>query len=135
MDSALQRQPSVSYGGHTCATRATRPARRQAPAAGRVRRRTLGSRTAACKLLREAGITGWRTNYPVGGYKVDVAFPAAKVAVETDGWAFHSDQEDFQNDRNRQNNMPCSVGKLLHLARPAEYPQRVIAEVKFATGQ
>jgi very-short-patch-repair endonuclease len=39
------------------------------------------------KLLREAGITGWRTNYPVGGYEVDVAFPASKIAIETDGWA------------------------------------------------
>jgi very-short-patch-repair endonuclease len=37
------------------------------------------------KLLRGAGITGWRTNYPVGGYKVDVAFPKQKVAIETDG--------------------------------------------------
>ena len=36
------------------------------------------------------GITGWKTNYPVGGYKVDVAFPNQKVAIETDGWAFHS---------------------------------------------
>ena len=27
------------------------------------------------KLLRDAGIRGWKTNYPVGGYKVDVGFP------------------------------------------------------------
>ena len=55
------------------------------------------------RLLRQAGITGWRTNYPVGGYRVDVGFPASKVAVEIDGLAFHSDAEDFQIDRERQN--------------------------------
>ena len=42
------------------------------------------------KLLRDNDMTGWKTNYPVGGYKVDVAFPKQKVAIETDGWAFHS---------------------------------------------
>jgi very-short-patch-repair endonuclease len=56
------------------------------------------------KLLREAGITGWRTNYPVGGYKVDVAFPKQKVAIEVDGLAHHSDSDDFHSDRVRQNN-------------------------------
>jgi len=49
------------------------------------------------KLLRETGITGWRTNYPVGGYKVDVAFPRQKVAIEVDGWAHHSDSGDFHH--------------------------------------
>ena len=55
------------------------------------------------KLLRNAGIKGWTTNYPVGGYKVDVGFPMEKVAIEIDGWAFHSDGEAFQIDRERQN--------------------------------
>jgi len=25
-------------------------------------------------------------DHPVGGYEVDVAFPASKIAIETDGW-------------------------------------------------
>ena len=52
-----------------------------------------GARSAAerllVRLLREAGISGWQTNYPVAGYKVDVVFPAPKVAVETDGGHGH----------------------------------------------
>jgi very-short-patch-repair endonuclease len=36
------------------------------------------------RLLRQAGFKGWRTNYPVGGYKVDVAFLDEKVAIEVD---------------------------------------------------
>jgi very-short-patch-repair endonuclease len=88
------------------------------------------------KLLREEGITGWRTNYPVGGYKVDVAFPKQKVAIETDGWAFHSDQEDFQNDRERQNKIALLGWKVLRFTwlDLVEYPRRVIAEIKHAIG-
>ncbi len=87
------------------------------------------------KLLREAGITGWRTNYPVGGYRVDVAFPAEKVAIETDGWAFHSDQEDFQHDRVRQNNIALLGWQVLRFTwlDLTEYPQRVIAVIRSAT--
>ena len=87
------------------------------------------------KLLREAGITGWQTNYRVSGYKVDVAFPAAKVAIETDGWAFHSDQEDFQQDRERQNNIMLAGWQVMRFTwlDLVEYPQRVIAIIRSAT--
>ncbi|MGV0791289.1 DUF559 domain-containing protein [Mycolicibacterium sp. XJ1819] len=97
-----------------------------------------GARSAAerllVKLLREAGITGWKTNYPVGGYKVDVGFPGPKVAVETDGWAFHSSQEDFQGDRKRQNEIVLRGWQVLRFTwlDLVEYPQRVIAVIRHA---
>ena len=86
------------------------------------------------KLLRAAGITGWRTNYPVGRYKVDVAFPSSKVAIETDGWAFHSDQAAFQGDRERQNNIALLGWQVLRFTwlDLVEYPQRVIAVIRSA---
>jgi very-short-patch-repair endonuclease len=86
------------------------------------------------KLLREAGITGWRTNYPVGGYKVDVGFPTQKVAIEVDGWAFHNDPEVFVKDRNRQNKIALLGWKVLRFTwlDLTEYPERVIAEIKHA---
>jgi very-short-patch-repair endonuclease len=86
------------------------------------------------KLLREAGIAGWRTNYPVGGYKVDVAFPKLKVAIEVDGWASHSDQVDFQTDRERQNNIVLLRWQVLRFTwlDLVEYPQRVIALIRHA---
>ena len=34
------------------------------------------------QLLRDAGIGGWKANHRVGGYRVDVGFPAQKVAIE-----------------------------------------------------
>ena len=86
------------------------------------------------KLLREAGITGWKTNYPIGPYKVDVAFPAPKIVVEVDGWAFHSDQEVFQTDRKRQNYLALMGWQVLRFTwlDLVEYPRRVISEIRSA---
>lgn len=86
------------------------------------------------QLLRDAGIAGWVANYPIGGYRVDVAFPAAKVAIEVDGWAFHSSQVDFQNDRERQNNIALSGWHVLRFTwlDLVEYPQRVLAQIRSA---
>ncbi|MEO3758209.1 type IV toxin-antitoxin system AbiEi family antitoxin domain-containing protein [Mycobacterium sp. B14F4] len=89
------------------------------------------------KLLKDAGFTGWKTNYPVGGYKVDVGFIAEKVAIEVDGWAFHSDSDAFQTDRKRQNAISLLGWKVLRFTwlDLTEYPRRVIAEIAAATGQ
>ncbi|WP_163688818.1 type IV toxin-antitoxin system AbiEi family antitoxin domain-containing protein [Mycolicibacterium gadium] len=97
-----------------------------------------GARSAAerllVKLLREAGITGWRTNLPVAGYKVDVGFPAERLAIETDGWAFHSDSDAFQVDRKRQNDISVLGWQVLRFTwlDLTEYPQRVIAIIRRA---
>jgi len=61
-------------------------------------------------LLRSAGLRDWRPNYRLtrGGELiavVDVAFPHAMVAIEVDGFAFHSDVERFRRDRTRQNRL------------------------------
>nr|WP_055117749.1 DUF559 domain-containing protein [Mycolicibacterium peregrinum] len=86
------------------------------------------------KLLREAGITGWKANYRLGRYVIDVAFPADKVAIETDGWAFHHDQEVFQKDRVKQNEIALMGWQVLRFTwlDLTEYPQRVIAEIRLA---
>ena len=60
------------------------------------------------RILATAGINDWVANYPVwhGGALVavvDIALVGRKVAIEADGWAFHSDVERFQRDRQRQN--------------------------------
>ena len=55
------------------------------------------------RILRDAGITGWVLGYPFGPWRIDVAFPAQKVAIEVDGWAWHVDAERFRNDRRKQN--------------------------------
>jgi very-short-patch-repair endonuclease len=89
------------------------------------------------KLLRDAGITGWKANHPVGGYKVDVAFVTERVAIEVDGWAFHHDEDAFQVDRKRQNAISLLGWKVLRFTwlDLTQYPQRVIAEIMLAVGR
>jgi very-short-patch-repair endonuclease len=88
------------------------------------------------KLLTDNGITGWKADYTIGGYKVDVAFPKQIVAIEVDGWAFHSDHEDFEKDRKRQNIISLLGWQILRFTwlDLTEYPDRVIAEIKLAIG-
>ena len=55
------------------------------------------------RILREGGVTGWVLGHPFGPWRIDLAFPAQKVAVEVDGWAWHVDPERFRSDRRKQN--------------------------------
>jgi very-short-patch-repair endonuclease len=139
MDSALQRHVELTqlWRAHL-----RNKGRHGSPAARRLLQAASdGARSEAerllVKLLRDNGITGWKANYPVGGYKVDVGFPAQRVAIETDGWAFHSSQEDFQNDRERQNKIALLGWQVLRFTwlDLTEYPQRVLAEIRFAIGR
>lgn len=60
------------------------------------------------RLLGSAGITGWVPNHWIrsGGRlvaRIDVAFREQRIAIEVDGFAYHSDRARFQRDRSRQN--------------------------------
>jgi very-short-patch-repair endonuclease len=97
-----------------------------------------GTRSAAerllARLLREANITGWLANQPVAGYLVDFGFHACKLALETDGLAFHTDADDFHRDRVRQNAITLAGWTVLRFTwlDLTEYPARVIAEIRHA---
>jgi very-short-patch-repair endonuclease len=137
MDAALQRHVELPplWNAHL-----RNKGRYGAPAARRLLQAADdGARSAAerllIQLLKQAGITGWKANYPVAGYKVDVGFPLRKVALEADGLAFHSDSDDFHNDRIRQNAIILSGWQVLRFTwiDLTEYPDRVIAEIRRAT--
>lgn len=136
MDSALQRHVDLSalWKAHL-----NNKGRHGAPAARILLRAAEdGTRSAAerllGKLLRQAGISGWKTNHPVAGYKGDYVFPAVKLILETDGWAFHSDVEDFNRDRVRQNALILAGYQVLRFTwlDLTEYPERVIAQIQRA---
>lgn len=136
MDNALQRHVDLPalWRAHLRNT-----GRHGSPAARRLLRAAAdGARSEAerllIRLLKDEGITGWKADYRIGRYKVDVAFPASQVAIETDGWAFHNDQEDFQHDRVKQNEIALLGWQVLRFTwlDLTEYPQRVIAEIRFA---
>ena len=139
MDQALQRHVDLAqlWRAHL-----RNKGRHGSPAARRLLRAAEdGARSEAerllVKLLKDAGFTGWKANYPVAGFKVDVGFPARRVALEVDGWAFHSDPDAFQVDRKRQNAISLSGWQVLRFTwlDLTEYPQRVIAEIGAAIRQ
>ena len=92
------------------------------------------------RLLRQAGITGWLLNSPVRAgdreYIVDVVFHAARVAVEIDGWAWHSGVERFRGDRRRQNALVLAGWTVLRFTWDdlVSQPGRVVAEIRRAVG-
>ena len=112
---------------------ATRLARRAAPAAGRVRRRTLGSRTAAVKLLlrRPASPAGgrtirWADTRSTWRFRRGQGGPSRPTAGRST--ATRKTSRTIEIGRTTS---PCSVGKCC--ASPGyltEYPQRVIAEYR-----
>jgi very-short-patch-repair endonuclease len=59
------------------------------------------------RLLREAGVTGWKANRPVlvrgQCYFLDVAFFDLRLVIEIDGRLHQTDPALFESDRKRQN--------------------------------
>lgn len=93
----------------------------------------------AHRLLRRADIEGWEANVPVYDEDgligvVDLLFRAHRVVVEIDGWAFHSDQTAFQNDRRRRNRLVRAGYRVLQFTWDdlQRRPSAVIAEIAAA---
>jgi very-short-patch-repair endonuclease len=86
------------------------------------------------QLLRGAGIDGWQANLPIGPYVIDIAFPGERVAIEIDGWAFHSNHDAFQKDRKRQNWLALRSWQVLRFTwlDLTAHPERVLAEIRAA---
>ena len=136
MDAALQRRVGLAdlQGAHL-----RNRGRYGAPAARRLLEAAAGGARSeaerlAIRLLREAGIDGWRANFAVGPYLIDIAFPHERVAIEVDGWAFHSDHQAFQSDRARQNWLALRGWQVLRFTwlDVTSQPDRVVAEVRAA---
>jgi very-short-patch-repair endonuclease len=52
-------------------------------------------------LIRDAGLPAPRTNVRIGPYEVDMLWPAARLIVEVDGYAYHASRAAFERDRAR----------------------------------
>ena len=64
-------------------------------------------------------------------------FRDAMLAIEIDGFAFHSDSNDFQHDRVKQNAIALAGWQVLRFTwlDLTEYPERVLAEVRRAISE
>ncbi|WP_375497008.1 endonuclease domain-containing protein [uncultured Jatrophihabitans sp.] len=89
------------------------------------------------RLLRQAGIDDWLPNHPVWFEGelvavVDVAIRSARLAIEVDGRAFHTDVDRFQRDRQRQNALVALGWTVLRFtwADLIERPGYVVATIQ-----
>jgi very-short-patch-repair endonuclease len=90
------------------------------------------------RLLRSAGITGWKANRPVvvdgWNYYVDVLFRAIRLVVEIDGREYHIGVDVFETDRWRQNLLVLDGWCVLRFtwAMVQERPDEVVAMIRRA---
>lgn len=90
------------------------------------------------RLLRGAGLRGWRANRPVvvGGrlYFIDIAFGRSKLAIEIDGRLHELDEDVFETDRWRQNALVRAGWRVLRFTWTmiVEHPELVLQEIRFA---
>lgn len=95
----------------------------------------------AVKLLRARGVTGWTANWrtEIQGVVVvvDLAFRDIRLAIEIDGFAFHSSPERFRHDRVRQNALVSAGWMVLRFtwADLTRQPEKFVADVVQAIGQ
>jgi very-short-patch-repair endonuclease len=101
---------------------------------------------AAAALLRKAGISGWVTNAEIRdelgviGYG-DIVFAKARLVIEIDGFAYHSDRDRFQRDRTRQNRLVAAGWTVLRFTwadlrhRPGQFVAAVRAALKIAVSR
>lgn len=92
---------------------------------------------ALLRLLREAGLHGAVTGHPFRAGPVDVAYPAERVAIELDGWAWHTDPDRFAADRAKGNALVADGWTLLRFTwrDVTEHPHRTVAAVRRALGR
>jgi very-short-patch-repair endonuclease len=90
------------------------------------------------RLLRRAGLTGWRANVAVPAvgsvYYIDVAFDAEMVAIEVDGRLHENDPGIFESDRWRQNHLVLRGWHVLRFtwSMLTQHPELVVQDVETA---
>jgi very-short-patch-repair endonuclease len=85
-------------------------------------------------LLRDSGLTGWERGLPFERWTIDIAFPKAKLAIEVDGWAWHTDVDRFRTDRRKGNALVRAGWQLLRFTWHdlTNRPAYVLAEIRAA---
>ena len=90
----------------------------------------------AHSLLKRSKIDGWLANYRVvvagTEYWLDIAFVERRLAIEIDGWAWHSDVDRFVLDRRRQNALMGAGWTVLRFTWHdlTSRPQAVVVEIR-----
>jgi len=67
------------------------------------------------ELIAEAELPRPVTNVPVEGHVVDMFWPAQRLVVEFDGFAYHSDRQAFENDRLRDQDLVAAGYRVIRI--------------------
>ncbi len=94
-------------------------------------------------ILRQAGLSGWTANPTISlngiRYRIDVAFPELRVAIEVEGWAFHRDRDRRDRDVSKLNGLAGAGWQVLVFTwhdvsgRPAYVLDRILAVLALRT--
>ncbi|TWF74345.1 very-short-patch-repair endonuclease [Pseudonocardia hierapolitana] len=86
------------------------------------------------ELLRAAGLSGWKVGLPFQQWKIDISFPAERIAIEIDSWAWHTDVQRFRTDRYKGNALVGAGWTLLRFTWHdlTNRPDYVIAQIRAA---
>lgn len=66
------------------------------------------------RALLEARLTRPAIQYRIGRFRVDLAYVEARIAIECDGYKFHSGRRAFDDDRARRNVLTAQGWTVLH---------------------
>ena len=89
----------------------------------------------AHRLLREAGLTGFQTNFAVcidgSNFYLDVAFPELRLGIELNGFERHSQRQVFEQDHPRRNSVNLDGWLLLEFTwrMITDHPDQFVATV------
>lgn len=70
--------------------------------------------TRVLRALLRAGLPRPALQHSIGRYRVDLAYVGAKLAIECDGYKYHSDRRAFDSDRIRRNALTNQGWTVLH---------------------
>jgi len=91
------------------------------------------------ELIRAADLPAPRTNVRVGGYEVDLYWPAQRLVIEVDGYAFHGNRQAFERDRLRDAKLQARGLRVVRVTwrQIAGTPEALIARIAatLATGE
>ena len=86
--------------------------------------------------LRSARIKGWKTNLGVrlrsGGLAyLDIAFRKLRLAIEIDGWEFHSTRQAFARDRERDRQLDLLGWRVIRFTalEVIDHPNAFVSDV------
>lgn len=86
------------------------------------------------ELVRKAGLPAPRVNARVGAHEVDFLWPAERLIVEVDGYAFHSSRTAFERDRLRDAELQAAGFRVMRVTwrQLAAEPEALLVRLAWA---